>query len=226
MIFRRKTCRSALAREGLGSDDRDASAAPASSRASALLRLRQKRVRQGLGGGTQRANLDAGLFSRADMYLAYGTKPVGARLPAKALVLTIEMCRLHRPLRGQARSYAFGRSGFGGGPQRANLDAGLFSRADIGFGVWHKTCRSALAREGFVSDERDVSAVPASSRASALLRLRQKRVRRGLGGGPQRANLDAGLFSRADIGFGVWHKTCRSALAREKSHSHTASQSG
>jgi len=70
MIFRRKTCRSALAREGFGSDDQDASAAPACSRASALLRLRQKRVRQGLGGGPQRANLDAGLFSRADVNLA------------------------------------------------------------------------------------------------------------------------------------------------------------
>ncbi len=159
--------------------------------------------RSGSGGGPQRANLDAGLFSRADVDLASATKPVGARLPAKALFLTKEMCRRYRPLRGQARSYAFGRSGSGGGPQRANLDAGLFSRADIGFGVWHKTCRSALAREGFGSDDRDVSAAPASSRASALLRLRQKRVRQGLGCGSQRANLDAGLFSRADIGFGV-----------------------
>ncbi|MGE6386575.1 hypothetical protein ACQKEN_13050, partial [Pseudomonas sp. NPDC078416] len=108
-----QTCRSALAREDFGSDDRDVLAVPASSRASALLRLRQKRVRRSLGGGPQRVNLDAGLFSRADVDLASAAKPVGARLPANALVRTIEIRRLHPPLRGQARSYAFGRSGFG-----------------------------------------------------------------------------------------------------------------
>ncbi len=80
-------------------------------------------------------------------------------MPAKALVLTIEMYWLYRPLRGQARSYAFGRSGFG--------------------------VASAAGLNEQISMRR-------YSRG-------QKRVRRSLGGGSQRANPDAGLFSRADV---------------------------
>ncbi|SEU11147.1 hypothetical protein SAMN05216197_16317, partial [Pseudomonas graminis] len=116
---------------------------------------------------------------------------------------TIEMCWLHRPVRGQARSYAYGRSG-SGKASAADLNEQTWMRGYSHGRTWiwrpPQTCRSALAREGFVSDDRDVSAAPASSRASALLRLRQKRVRRGLGCGSQRANLDAALFSRAEAG--------------------------
>ncbi len=52
-------------------------------------------------------------YSRERTWIWRPREPVGARLPANALVRTIEIRRLHPPLRGQARSYAFGRSGFG-----------------------------------------------------------------------------------------------------------------
>ncbi len=59
------------------------------------------------------------------MDVASAANPVGARLPANALVRTIEMRRLYRPVRGQARSYAFGRSG-----------SGKASAADLNEQIW------------------------------------------------------------------------------------------
>ncbi|POQ06238.1 hypothetical protein CXB42_02115 [Pseudomonas syringae pv. syringae] len=62
---------------------------------------------------------------------------------AKALFLTQEMHRLHRPLREQIRSYKSSRI----------------------------TCRSELVRESAISDAGNASTAPLSSRTSSLQKL-------------------------------------------------------
>ncbi|SFH75819.1 hypothetical protein SAMN05444062_11299 [Pseudomonas syringae] len=89
---------------------------------------------------------------------------VGASLLAKAMVQAMNFCRLHRPLREQARSH---RSAYNAETVSPVQRRTACSSLDTGMQGQARSCGSELAREGYGSGDEFLRIALASSRASS-----------------------------------------------------------